>query len=264
MFWSRRQSVVEQHVRVIMKKKSLVSPSFLKQKARQLKREKSLSQSQALDETAKLFGFSNYKNYLNILEDNSEQSGPSLEGLLKKIISEKDISKKVALATSFIQTFEASFQDLLEVLKLFQHSENAVQSVCEKSKLKDDVNKSLLNYFLESKNEIQLLPLKEHFVAKDVSVKNLTYALKGDEIYVSGDYDLEFEFEFEVPDEDKHLPHFNREPMFGEFEVWIDKNRKMTVGNPTIGENIDGSFYMVSFKIPGLTRESYKESDSIF
>jgi type II secretory pathway pseudopilin PulG len=60
-------------------KKSLVSPSFLKQKARQLKKEKSLSQSQALNEAAQHFGFSNYKNYLNVLEGNQKQSNPPIE-----------------------------------------------------------------------------------------------------------------------------------------------------------------------------------------
>ncbi len=70
-------------------KKSLVSPSFIKQKAKQLKREKSLSQSQALNEAVQLFGFSNYKNYLNILEDNCKQSKVLINNLIKNISSEK-------------------------------------------------------------------------------------------------------------------------------------------------------------------------------
>jgi len=229
--------------------KSLVSPSFLKQKARQIKREKSLSQSQSLDEAAKLQGFSNYKNYLNVLAASRKQSESSEEALLKSISLEKDISKKAALIISLIHKFKIAFQDFFAVLGQLQTSEEVVQSVCEKSTLKDDIQAAFLNYFRESKSDIQALPLKEHFLAKAVSVKDLTYEFVEGELHVSGNYDIEFEFEFEVPDEHKHLPHFSRDPMFGDFEVTIDKDKKMTFENPNIGEDDDEMLYMGPFKI---------------
>ncbi len=232
--------------------KSLVSPSYLKQKARQIKRERSISQSQSLDEAAKLQGFSNYKNYLNVLAS-SKQSDSSKDSFLKAIFSEKDISKKAALTISSIHKFKNAFSDLFAVLGQIQDSEEAVQSVCEKSTLKNDIQAGLLNYFLEAKEDVQALPLKDHFLAKVVSVKELTYELVEDELRVSGNYDIEFEFEFnDVPDDMKHLPHFSRDPMFGDFEVTIDKDKKMTFENPNIGEDDGETVYMGPFKIGKL------------
>ncbi len=45
--------------------KSLVSPSYFKQQAKRLKKERSLTHAGSLDEYAKSCGFSNYRNYLN-------------------------------------------------------------------------------------------------------------------------------------------------------------------------------------------------------
>jgi len=49
------------------------------------------------------------------------------ENLLKDISSEMDMSKKVRLAISFLQTFKPPFQDSLNVLKQFEHSEETLQ-----------------------------------------------------------------------------------------------------------------------------------------
>ena len=46
-------------------KKSFIPPSVLRQKAKQLKKEKSLSHHLALDGAAIYYGFANHKNYLN-------------------------------------------------------------------------------------------------------------------------------------------------------------------------------------------------------
>ena len=92
----------------------------------------------------------------------------------------------------------------------------------------------------ESKQKIQSYPLKEHFVTKEVFVKNLSYKINGDALFVEGDYDLKLEFEHEVPEELKNEPHFYREPMFGDFEVTIDRDKKITIEDRSIGENFDG------------------------
>ena len=228
---------------------SLVSPSFLKQKARQLKKEKSLSQSEALDEAARQQGFTNYKNYLNTLEANRHKSVPTRESLLKNIFDEKDIHQKEFLAISFIHNFNPPFAELFDIIKQFQSSQEAVQSVCGQSALQNDVQKYLLNYFIESKKDIQALPLKEGFIAKSVSVRSLAYKLDADLLCVSGKYHLEVEFETEVPGDRKHLPHFRRDPMFGEFEATIDKNKNVIIKNPSIGEEFDGRVYMSRFKL---------------
>lgn len=82
-----------------------------------------------------------------------------------------------------------------------------------------------------------------------MSVRSLNYELIENRIHVHGKYHLEFEFEMEIPENSKHLPHFRRDPMFGDFEAVIDKDKNITFENPSIGEEVDGSFYMGSFKL---------------
>jgi hypothetical protein len=158
------------------------------------------------------------------------------------------MSKKVGLAISFIQSLKEPFQKVLDVLLQFQDASD-VQYICEKSSLKEDIQVFLHSYFLteEAQRELKTFPNLQYFLVKDVSVKNLKYKIEGNMLLVDGDYDLTFESEFEMTDELKKLPHFNRQPMFGDFEITIDENKKITIENQTIGEEIDGRFFWASF-----------------
>src|ERR1035438_5675415 len=147
----------------------------------------------------------------------NEQSKFEKEILLKDISLEMDISKKVRLAISFLQKYKTPFQDSLIILRQFENLEEALQLVGNCLNLEDDIQKYILNYFIESKSDIQALPLKEHFIAKKVFVEDLVYEIEEDFLVVYGNYNLSFKFEHEVPEELKNEPHFNREPMFGEF-----------------------------------------------
>lgn len=51
-----------------------ISPTYLKQKAKKLKKSDNLSMCVALDEVSKVYGFSNYRHYLNVFESNQKQS----------------------------------------------------------------------------------------------------------------------------------------------------------------------------------------------
>jgi hypothetical protein len=172
-----------------------------------------------------------------------------IESVLKRITVEADISKKVQLAISFLQSNKTSPQDSLQILKQFEHTEDALQLVGNSLDLENDIQIFLLNYFIESKSDVQALPLKEYFIAKNVFVEDLSYDFNNDVLVVDGKYNLSFQFEHEVPEEMKDLPHFNREPMFGEFVISIDKNKKITVEDISIGEEIDGQVFMGSFKL---------------
>lgn len=227
---------------------SLVSPSFIKQKARQLKKEKSISLHQAYDEAVAPYGFANYKNYLNALKIKSNLP-LSREDIYKNFFLEKDVSKKEYLAVSYIHSFNPPFLEFLQIIKEFKTSEKVIQHLCSQSALQNDIQKSLLSYFLESKIDIQALPLMEGFVAKNVSVRSLAYKFDQSHILIIGKYQLEFEFEIEVPEDSKHLPHFRRDPMFGTFEARIDKDKKITFENPIIGDEVDGKFFMSKFKL---------------
>jgi len=169
--------------------------------------------------------------------------------LLKDISSEIDIPKKMRLAISFLQKYKVPFRDSFSILGQFEHSEEALQAVGNCLCLEDDIQKFMLNYFIESKSDIQALPLKEHFIAKNVFVEDLEYEINRDVLVVYGSYNLAFKFEYKVTEEQKNDSHFNREPMFGEFVMTIDKNKKMEIENPSIGEEVDGQIFMGSFKL---------------
>lgn len=110
----------------------------------------------------------------------------------------------------------------------------------------------LLQYFQKSKEYVQALPLRDHFIAKSVILVDLEFELLTERINVRGIYNLEFEFEHlhELEQNMLHMPHFNRDPMFGEFEMTIDRNRQVTIPNPTIGELLeDGTPIFTRFRL---------------
>lgn len=227
---------------------SVVLLSFLKQRAKQLKKEKSLSQSQALNEAAKELGYSNYKNYLNLLEANRKQSKSSKEVILKNISSEDDMRKKMELAISFIQKYEIPIQDLLDILKLFQDSGD-MQFVCEQSNLKDKIQLFFFNDFLTDKGKSEIQMHDPYYVAKDISLNNLIYKINGDMIEVEGNYDLKIGFEFEVEDEYKEYPHVKDRSLSGPFEITIDRAEKITIEYTDIYKEFDdGIFQAASFR----------------
>lgn len=218
-----------------MKNKSLVSPSFVKQIAKKLKKEKSLSQSQALDEASRHYGFSNYKNYINTLEINRKRLASIKKVILRNISLENNMAKKVKLAVSFIQEFQVPFHDLLDILKLFQRSEKDLQFVCGKSNVQDEIQIYLLNDFLTIEGQLEIESYYEYYRAKNLSLKDITYEIDGDMLCVDGMYDLTIEFDYEIPDDYKGFPHFEDRSLLGSFEITIDRNKKITLDHSDIG-----------------------------
>lgn len=218
-----------------MKKKSFVSPSFLKQKARQIKKQKAITQHQALDEAANALGYSNYKNYRNTSESNRRQIVLSKTAFLEQIRSqkEKEIFKKICLTISLLQSFKIPFQDLLDDLKLAQHSKEAMRSICEKSPVREYIELHLLKDFLEDENG-EIGDYAPYHIAKDVKLKNILYKFSEDMLYVKGDYSLKLEFGFDH-DKDTKDDFFNDREMFGSFELSIDRNKIITIENLEMG-----------------------------
>ncbi len=226
--------------------KSIISPSFLKQKARQLKKEKSINQHQALDEAAKLYGFSNYKHYLNVLEMVSKRKVAHF----KNISFEKDLFKKIELTVNYIHNFKMPFHEQLEVIQLF-HDPAAVQSLCEKLGLmKGEIEQFLFNDFLTDEGKYEITFRAPHFIAKKLATSDLTYEIQDGVLCVDGQYILttEFEYELDASDPISKDERFNDRELFGHFEVRVDKNKKITIEHSDIGEEIDGSFSLASFR----------------
>lgn len=219
-------------------KKPLVSPSFLKQKARQLKKEKSLTQHQALEEASRILGFSNYRNYLNLLESNVPKPKPATEEQIEAVRLEKE---DIALrrAHSLIAETEASkikLQELLARLKGAEGSEADVQSICEKNQA---LYKYLELYFFSDflrDEECEIEDFAPYHIAKQVSLKNLVFRFEDDLLFVEGDYDLALEFAFDYDKDDKS-DTFKDQEMFGSFELTIDQNLEIEFENQDIGHN---------------------------
>lgn len=230
--------------------KTPVSLTFLKKLAKKLKKEKSLRQHQALDEASKQLGHSNYRNYLNISKANRKQPESDKEVLLKNIYSENDMSKKLELAISFIQNYETSFQNLLGIVKLFQHSEENLQFFCEKLNLKNKIQSYLLKDFLTDEGKAEIHFRQPYFIAKEISLSDLTYEIDDDMLCVDGNYYLKTEFEFEIDENDPISKdnRFNDRKLFGSFEITIDKNQKIIIVHSDIGEEFDGVFQTASFR----------------
>lgn len=213
--------------------------SFLKQRARQLKKEKSLRSHQALNEAAEELGYSNYKNYRNHLERTCKQSKSSKDFLLKRISSENDMSKKIGMAIPFIQNLETPFKDLWDILKLFQHSEEDMQFACKSSNLKNEIQQYWFNYFLSDEGENEIDGWFEYYVAKDISLSDLYYKTDEDMICVEGQFDLTIKFGFQLEDENdrEKYPHFQDYLMLGTFEITIDRNKEINMMYSTLGLN---------------------------
>lgn len=212
-------------------KKTFVLLSILKKKARQLQKEKSLTWHQALNESAKEFGYTNYQNYKNISEAHLKQYKSAMEVLLKNISLETDIPKKMELAISSMENYETPLRDLFDILNQFQHSEEIIQVVCEKLNLmKEEIQLFLFNDFLtdEGKNEINFRA--PHFIAKEISISDLTYEINEDALYVDGNYVLktEFEFELDANDPTSKDERFKDREFEGSFGVEVDANKNIT------------------------------------
>jgi hypothetical protein len=201
-----------------MNKQSLVTPSFLKQKSKQIKKEKFISWSQALDEGAQYFGFANYKNYLNVLALNSKQPNQLIEALLKRIYSEKDFTKKMELASSFIIDNLIPFTDLVYILKPFKNLE-VFQTVCEKALLKNDIESTMLIDFCSEEGKSNIVELHKNYKAKRINLANLRYKMNEDLILIHGLFELTIDFDTEILEpKRKRIDH----SLFGKFEMRID------------------------------------------
>lgn len=238
-------------------KKTFVLLSVLEKRARELKKEKSLKLHQARDEAAKEFGFSNFEHYKNTSEAEIKQHKSTLEALLRNISLEDDVFKKMELAISFIQSHETPFRDLLDILKLFQHSHELgehpdfewlddVHFVCAKLNLmKDEIRSHMFNEFLTGECENSIHDCYPYFTAKELSVSDITYEISENSIFVDGNYHLTVESgaSEQLKKENSHLRDGELEGSFG---IIIDKNKKMTLDHSDIsdvtGENMGGPF----------------------
>ena len=109
------------------------------------------------------------------------------------------------------------------LLKLFQHSEEASQLLCEKSNIKNEIQQYWFNHYLNGDGEAEIYGLHEHYGAKDLIVKELKYKIDEDMLCIDGEYDLTIEFGFE-----RVLRRVDKRLLIDEksFFEWVDREKK--------------------------------------
>lgn len=221
-----------------------VSPSFLKQEAKKLKKSLGISHHDALDEASRKFGFSNFKHFLNF----SEKYNSSKEVVLQEVSSKNDTAQKIELEIPGVQNSQIPFSEQLEILKLYQHSDD-FQSTCQKWKLmKNEIQASLFNEFLTETGEYEIDFRHPYYIAKKISLSDLRYEIKGNILSVDGDYDLRIKFNGIVPKSLKDEPHFKDRVLSGSFGIKIDKNKVITIPHLNIVQIEDGVVYAGTLK----------------
>jgi hypothetical protein len=246
---------------------TLISPTFLKQEAKKLQKSLGLTWHEALNEISKKYGFSNWKHFLNVSE-----------ALKQKLSLENDMSKKIEFVFPFLQSSQMPFHEQLDILKLFQHPEDK-QAMCEKWNLmKDEMHGALFNEFLTEEGKYEIHFRHPEYIAKEISLRDIEYELKGNMLCVDGEYELKIKFDSEgiyivegserikfgseVPDRYKELPHFKERVLSGSFGIKIDSNKKITIPHLNIIEIIDGMVYAGTLKpsarlIPAFRLDSF-------
>lgn len=215
-----------------------VSPTFLKQEAKKLKKSQGLLMSKALDEVSKNYGFSNYRHYLNVYESNLEQLNFSKEVFLKSISSEKDTLKKINLVVSFVRNFKTPFRESFDILVQLKRSKAAVQSICKELNLmKNEIENYLLNDFQTDEGQCEISFRSPNFIAKNISISELTYKINEGVLCVDGNYALTTEFEFELNEDDpvSNDDRFKNRKIEGSFGVEIGRNKNITLVHSDMG-----------------------------
>lgn len=233
-----------------------VSPRFLKQQARILKKSNNLILAKALDEVSKNYGFSNYRHFINVYKSNQKRSKISIEVFLERLLLEHDSSNKLTLAMSYIQSAKCHFSDLLEILKQFQHSSKDLQTICEQQSLmKKEIQSFIFEDFLTGEGDYELNFRSPHTKPKQISLSNLTYEIDESILVVEGNYLLKANFEFAASDNDRcnenhQYPDFEYD---GSFEIEVDRYKLITF------RHSDMSMYDKSTPIGGFTIDEIEE-----
>lgn len=233
--------------------KTYVSPSFIKQLARQIGQSESIKLSFALDKAVRQYGYSNYRNYLNLLEEGREAK----RDLLKKVALENNSHDKVALVMSFAKERQISFADFFDTLKLFERSDdrryfdfenygqylaylggiNPIQYLCENiNTLEPDIISCLLDNFRTPNGQCSIEDFYEYYVAKDITLSDIYYEFQDDVIFVDCNYKLLLEPDFEDPDGVYHDKNHDYS-LEGNCELEFDGDKKMIIVECSIGNS---------------------------
>lgn len=229
--------------------KKPVPLSHVQRKAKQLKKESpNLKHRHALDDAAKIFGHTNYKNYRNESEAYDKWLTAALERGADAAMEEQSekLAAKFALVSPVFENFKVPIQDLINSFKNKKHTDEEVQSCCEKEL---SLTEYLELYFLSDSlgnDDWDLVTDTAYHIPSRATLKNLIYKYgkntfdeptDAELLYVEGEYEIECKIMFEHTQEDidaRDDGFFDDRILTGSFELTIDKDKNIAI------ENLDG------------------------
>lgn len=176
-------------------KKVYVPLSVLKQKARQKKREGSLTHQQALDAAAESFGFTNYKNYRSAAEKNRKKRISDRVSFERAMDQERDqkVRERIGSACLHIEALKVRLKDAFPNLSDNRLTQENFEA---NSDLKVLIEQFLLTDFLEDK-EGDTASENPYHVPKEAQVRELKFELNVDQLDVRGDIEVILDFAFD-------------------------------------------------------------------
>lgn len=94
--------------------------------------------------------------------------------------------------------------------------------------MKDEIQSYLFNNFLTDEGQFEINFRAPYFIAKDISISNLTYEINENTLCVDGNYILKAKFDFEniqlLNEEDRKDERYNDLLFSGSFGITIDKD----------------------------------------
>lgn len=223
-------------------KKSPVPLSFIQRKAKQLKKDNpDFKHHYALDEAAKSFGFTNYKNYQNMYEAYNNWLAAQLERGADIAMEEQaqKMAEKLGLIDPIFQGFKVPVKDLINTFKTTKHKDEAIQSICEKeSSLKQYLELYFLKNSLED-GDWDLVTDAPYHIPEEASINSVKYKFGKDAfdeptdaevLCIEGDYELVCKIMFEHTQEDidaRSDGFFDDQVFIGSFELTIDRDKNI-------------------------------------
>ena len=213
-----------------MKKNPNVPTSLIRQKAKKIKKEKSIPYLQALNEAAKDFGHSNFQNHKNVKEEKR------IEHLALKANAEhqlwedkaKEASKRLKPVLSEIKSFSMSFQVLLGISTDLQLAKKGLQKKLKSNALlKKFIELHLLKDALEDEDGV-IDDYEQHHIPAQLDVKNLNFKVKNNILKVEGEYDLALEFAHDYDKVDTS-EFFQNRTMGGWFDLRITQEKEVKI-----------------------------------
>lgn len=215
---------------------TLVSPTFLKQESKKLRKSLGISHHKALDEISKKYGFFNYRHFLHVFE----KFKVSKDADFGKAPLQTNTSQKICIEIPKFDNHEMSFDEQLDTLKFFQEQEH-VQAMCDKwGLMKEEIQTALFNEFLAEEGDDEIHFRHPYYIAKHVSLNEFMYEINDDILCVDGNYDLIIKLNC---DEEITDPLFQDRLLSGSFGIEIARDKTITIPHLSVVEIIDGTVY---------------------